>query len=303
MPSDRLIKREHLIEPPNPMRVAMDEEQLRELAHSMRDLGQLFPLLVCVRDVGTVEVEGVLDSELTATPNKTSTMYEIIDGHRRYLAAALVGITELKCTVFDDVEEAKFAMMVHANIMREDVTPAEEGLQYLALAEKHGWGIDQLMRTFRRSEGYINDRVALVRGDAEITKAVAERKLVFGVAKILLKCKDDAHRHYLLTLALTHGASLRTAEAWLADWKSQEASRGGAPAPTPVMIDRTWQPPPPEACTWCLDTNDQEHMVMVAFHRWHLKELLAWLQRSGVHPSSATISKEPSVSHPAALPG
>ena len=299
MPQSKLIKRELLLEPPDPMRASMDEPALIELAHSLKDVGQLMPLLVT--PAGWRTPDGAITHVCPDDGDQLryTELFEIIDGHRRYLASAITGITELQCTVFENVEEAKFAMMVHANLMREDVTPAEEGIQYLTLAEKHGWGIEQLCRTFKRSEHYIHDRVALVQGDAKITQAVGERKINFGVAKVLLRCKDEAHRHYLLNMALTHGATVRTAEAWLASWNAQVDAAGGAMAPPVAVPSGPWTPPPPPECLWCLDNDDTQNMVQVWIHRYHLKELLRWLESAGVHPSQAAASPETPSTPPA----
>jgi ParB/RepB/Spo0J family partition protein len=281
------------------MRVSMDEPALIELANSLRDVGQLMPLLVTPRYQQCHECESLDDSPCRHSLAGELTRYEIIDGHRRYLASAIVNLTDLDCTVYDNCEDAKFAMMVHANLMREDVTPAEEGIQYLQLAEKHGWGIEQLCRTFKRTEAYINARVRLVQEDAELTQAVGERKIGLSVATVLLKVKDKEHRHYLIQMALTHGATVRTAEAWVSSWDAQLAASGGEAPPPVVVSQQPWQAPPVEPCVWCLDNDNAQHMRTVNVHPWHLKDLLRWLEAAGVHPAQPSTSGAASGEAPA----
>lgn len=283
MPESKTIPRELLLEPPVPMRAQMDEQALNELAASMGLLGVLFPLLVIPRNVIRTEAGEYVECDDPAKVPTGRQCYEIVDGHRRYLAAGIARIDELPCRVFENADDAKFAMMAHANIMREDVTPAEEGLQFLQLAEKCGWGIEQLMQTFKCSENYINDRVALVQGDPEVCRAVATRQIVFGVAKALLKCKEDAHRRYLLQLCITHGANVRTAETYVQQWKQQAAMQGDGEQVHITVAPAMPFTPPEELCLWCCKGTYPEHFERVVIHRWHLDDLLSLLKQVGIH--------------------
>lgn len=287
MPESKTIRRELLLEPPVPMRAQMDEQALTDLAGSIERLGVLFELLVIPRNMIRTDAGDYVECDDPAQLTTSRQCYEIVDGHRRYLASGMVGLTQLRCRVFDTEDEAKFAMMADANTMREDVTPAEEGLQFLQLAEKFGWGIEQLMQRFKCSENYINDRVALVQGDPNVCRAVATRQIVFGVAKALLKCKEDAHRKYLLDLCITHGANVRTAETYVQQWKQQAALQGdGSQVQITVAAAEPFTPPE-EVCLWCCKGNYPEHFERIAIHRWHLDELLTLLKRIGIHADLA----------------
>jgi len=214
--------------------------------------------------------------------------YEISDGHRRYIASGMVGITELPCIIKPPDEDAALDDMLTANLEREDNTPAEEGWLFMRLVDERGWGIEQLMRTFHKSEGYINDRVRLVCTDGEVAKAVATHQIPFSVAKALLRCTDEAHRRYLLGLCVTHGANTRTAESYVHQWKVQSEAQPqvvGGPGATSVG---EYIPPPAQLCLWCERDEQRESLVSVVVHSWHLRDLLVHLERTGVR--SATTS-------------
>src|SRR5260370_33916010 len=85
---------------------------------------------------------------------------------------------------------------------RDDVTAAEQGYWILTLVDKKHYSMPQLMQRFRRSEAWINERVDLVQTDAEISAAVAERRISFSVAKQLLRVKEKDHRDYYLQEAV-----------------------------------------------------------------------------------------------------
>ncbi|MGW5062687.1 ParB/RepB/Spo0J family partition protein [Streptomyces sp. NPDC004096] len=85
-----------------------DEAALRELAKSMEKLGQLQPVTVRYR-TGT-------------------SRYTLIMGERRWRAAQMAGLTELKAVVLHGVGEGceTFAMAVAENVGRADMTAIEE---------------------------------------------------------------------------------------------------------------------------------------------------------------------------------
>lgn len=299
MPEHKILPRSLLLEPPLPLRAAMDQAKLDELIASIKTLGILEPLLVTPRLVDADTYTQVVAKVLPNIDDSPRQVYEIIDGHRRYIAAGVCGLTEVPCIIFDNVEETKLQIMVDATMVREDVTAAEEGLLYLQLCELHGWSIDQLCKRFSRSAGYINDRVYLVRGDPKVAEAVARREISFGVARILLKCKDAPHRAYLLDMARTHGCNTRTVELWVTQWKQNEAiqNNGGAPAPPQPMP--VFEAPPPPRCLWCTHEDNPEDMVPVMLHRWHVRDLTEWLLRTGIHTSPTTSSPVASENAPA----
>jgi ParB/RepB/Spo0J family partition protein len=261
----------------------MSDEGLNDLADSMRQLGVLMPLCVtptnAERFTGTKGgEEGALDDYYT----KGGT-FEIIDGHRRYIAAERAGFELLPVTVFFDVEQAKLAMMLHANIKREDVTPAEEGWQFLELAEKHGWSMPELVKFFRVSEDYINTRVWLVREDANVAAAVHERKLNISQAKVILGAKDPVLRAYLLEQGAVFGATARNLTVMRQNYAAEQAAANGGPPPHTPENAAPASAPAPDVCVWCRKGEDPENLRTVYVHWYHQRELDAVVEQVGVH--------------------
>ncbi len=260
----------------------MSEEGLEDLAASIKLLGILEPLLVTpcnfARATGRIPPNPEdYDGQLEDVAG-----YEIIDGHRRYVAAGMVGLAELACLVFEHAEQAKYAMMLHANVCREDVTPAEEGWQFLTLAEKHHWSLAELVRFFRKSESYINERTDLVQKDPAVAQAVAERKITLAQAKVINLAKQPERIAYLLDQAVTNGATARNLRVFLESYRAQDQVSLGLPAPhTPPE-----QVPPPanaeKVCIWCSEATHQEHMKEVQVHWFHKRDLERLLEQVGL---------------------
>jgi parB-like partition proteins len=105
----------------NPYLVKNDDE-MKELAESIRENGILTPLLV--RQVAEKK-------------------YEIISGHRRFFAAKeILGITLIPCEVIDVSDEDAYSIMVDCNKYRENILPSEQArayrLKYDSLKRKSG---------------------------------------------------------------------------------------------------------------------------------------------------------------------
>ena len=276
------LKREQLREPSLPIRVQMDEEKLESLAADIRAVGILYPLIVYPR--GFRLKDGTFVDELDETTEDEGNLraYEIADGHRRYIAAGMAGVADLPCIIKTGERADALGDMVRANLEREDNTAAEEGWLYLRCCDEYQWGIDQLMRVFHKSEAYINDRVRLVSTDGEVAKAVATRQINFAVAKALCRCSDEAHRRYLLSLAITHGSNARTAEVWVQQWKTNAELTIQPVAGNGTHTVGEYVAPPAPVCLWCEKDRDREALVQVVLHRWHLADLLDWMEKAGI---------------------
>ena len=256
----RMIQRAHLVPPSEPMRVEMDDERLADLRKSIRDVGVLQALLVFPVD----------------------DKYEIIDGHRRYVATEDLPEEFLPCRVFDSSEEARYAMMLDATMCHEDFTPAEEGQQFIELSEKHGWSLDDLCAKFRKSENYINSRVILVTKDQRIGAAVNARKINMAQAHELLHEKDEERRGVRLLLAIEHGYNARELRVMRQNLEAERQVNAGEPHPnTPTWA--TAAPAPEQlACAWCGRTDDVANMSTIPVHGYHKPEVLAVLDQVGI---------------------
>lgn len=263
------IGRELLNEPPQPIRCAMDDEKMNDLVASIRRHGVLLPLVVI----------------------PSGDRFEIVDGHRRFIASGMAGVTELPCHIVSSVEESKFSAMLDANMCREDLTPYEEGVQFLELIDRFQWDIGHVMRAFGRSEDYINARCKMVRDYPDVAAKSGEREITWGQARSIMKCSDPQYRAYLLEQATTHGASIRTLNYMVEQWRSTIASGALAPKPhTPehgTIVIETNNP----RCVWCDRDDDPSNIITLPVHSYHKRDLEVFLDAAGINrtrPSAQT---------------
>ncbi len=300
----RSVRLELLNEPPQPVRVAMDETKLSELAADIRIRGLLQPLLV--KAVPPQPPNGFVAPEPFTFDawEQVGGRYEVIAGHRRLLASTMSGLLHVPCRVYPPDTTCGLGDKLAENFQREDVTAAEEGWALAEYIEEHKPSVAQLIALTGQSEPWINERLDLVRNDAEVAQAVAERKISFAVSRellrvnphtacLVLRCAVDelpeervkqflAHRRFLLDLCVRSGATSRVARSYVEQWKA-----GLVPAPSaPYGVtspDAQPQPgPPPERCIICGGSSDAQNFKRIAVHWWEKDALVKALRAFGL---------------------
>ena len=150
--------------PRNPRRTFRDEE-LAELADSIKERGIIQPIVV--REAGDGS-------------------YEIIAGERRWRAAQRAGLHEVPIAIVDatDVQSLEFAII--ENVQRADLNPIEEAAGYLALIEQCNHTQDQVAQIVGKSRPYVANMVRLLKLSEPVKELVRGGKLSAGHARLLV---------------------------------------------------------------------------------------------------------------------
>ncbi len=287
MPKNLSIRLSLLAEPSHAARATMDEYALEDLATSIKRMGVLQPLIVVPLAGSPALVEGCQAPAAGGVEPRAVPSYEIVAGHRRFLAARRAGLTHVPCVVYDSGSIAKEAATLHENVYREDLTAAEEGWFYCELIEKHKPTEQELCELVGQAASYVYPRIDLVSKDAEVAKAVAGRKISFSAAKEINKCDDEEHRRYLLRMACDGGASARTVESWVMQWKATLTPQlpGTAAAPAESVL----APPAanPYEC-FCCGQQHQPQLLKPIFVCWHELSLLKQVYQKLKEPEVTT---------------
>ncbi len=250
-------------EPPLPMRERMSREGLDELKDSLAALGQLVPVILVRR----------------------GERFELLDGHRRYIAARELGWKDLRADFRAADTETDEAVKVHAMLVREGINPAEEAIYYDQLVKRDSLDLDAVARLVHRSPDYISDRVRLLRGDPAVFEKLRDGTITLGVARALNRCDDASFRASFLDQAIRSGTSARVVEVWIAEW------RGWARPGVPTASAEPAAPPPPpidgyhRACCICGMDKVQSNLVDVSICRWEVdlvKEIIEQCGKKGL---------------------
>ena len=201
---------------PNPRqpRRVFDEDDLAELAHSVREVGVLQP--VVVRSVG--EPEAGADQR-----------YELIMGERRWRASQLAGLTQVPAIVRETADDDLLRDALLENLHRSQLNALEEGAAYAQLLEDFGCTHEELASRIGRSRPQISNTIRLLRLPPLVQRRVAAGVLSAGHARALLGLDDAAAIELLATRVVAEGLSVRAVEEVVATGGPAAAARPRRP--------------------------------------------------------------------------
>ena len=189
---------------PNPFqpRKTFAEEDLSELAASIKERGILQPILV--RPYGD-----------------SSNTYQIVAGERRWRAAQRASLHEVPVVIqdLDDAETLEVALV--ENIQRADLNAIEESAGYQSLMDEFGYTQQTLSEVVGKSRSHVANMLRLMSLPASIRSLIEEGKLSAGHGRALLSADDP---ETLATRIVREDLNVRQAEA-LAKNKSSSAKR------------------------------------------------------------------------------
>jgi ParB family transcriptional regulator, chromosome partitioning protein len=202
-------------DPALPSRSDMDDDKLEDLAASIRAIGLQQPIIVA----------------------RVGDRFEVIAGHRRRLGCLRAGVTRVPCVVYASKTIDLLTIQAHENARREDLNPADEGIWFAELLEQVcGNDIEKLAGLVGEKVHYVDGRLALVRGDAEVFAALRRGGIKIGVAHELNKVDDAHYRKYFLVCAEQQGATVVTVARWIQDWRQSQIPASEPTAPVEASV-------------------------------------------------------------------
>lgn len=179
-----------------PRRV-MGEDELRELAESIRAQGLIQPVIV--RELGLSD-------------------YELIAGERRWRACQLAGLTEIPAVIKAVNDEAALAMGIIENIQRADLNPVEEAQGYKRLVDEFGLTHENLAQAVGKSRSAISNSLRLLSLPEQIQQHINQGLLEMGHARALITLPVLAQLQ-LAETAIREAWSVREMERQAQAWQ------------------------------------------------------------------------------------
>ncbi|MFC6085756.1 ParB/RepB/Spo0J family partition protein [Sphaerisporangium aureirubrum] len=176
---------------PRQPREIFDEDALRELADSIREVGLLQPIVV--RQVG-------------------GGRYELIMGERRWRASQLLDLKVIPAIVRDTQDDALLRDALIENLQREQLNALEEAAAYRQLLDDFGATHEQLAQRVGRSRSHITNTLRLLNLPTGVQWRVAAGTISAGHARALLALSDPAAQEHLADRIVAEGLSVRTVE-------------------------------------------------------------------------------------------
>ena len=178
---------------PNPKqpRTVFDEEQLAELALSIKEVGLLQPPVV--RSIGNGK-------------------YQLIMGERRYRASKLAGLKSIPVIIRQTPDDQLLREALVENIHRSQLNPLEEGAAYQQLLNDFGYTHDELADRLGKSRPAITNTMRLLNLPASVQRRVAAGVLSAGHARALLSLTDEKEIEALANRIVAEGFTVRAVE-------------------------------------------------------------------------------------------
>ena len=158
---------------PNPRnpRTTFTENDLADLAASIREKGIIQP--VVVRTIPTV-----------------ADAYEIIAGERRWRAAQQAGLTDVPVVVHEADDREALELAIIENVQRADLNPIEEAKGYERLGAEFGYSQGDLAKIIGKSRPHVANMLRLLNLPEASQQLLRKGAISAGHARALLALKD-----------------------------------------------------------------------------------------------------------------
>jgi ParB family chromosome partitioning protein len=193
--------------------------------------------------------------------------YEIVAGHRRYLAACAAGLESLSCLVAEPADAHADVTKLSENLYRQELSPVEEGAYFAELFEALGHDTDKVAARVGKRREYVESRLLLLQGDPEVLSALARKAVTLAVATELNKMSSPDDRAYYLAWAVTQGATAKLVRFWR---EGANARRAVEPPESPPGGEAALAPNGPEdifRCYLCGEVEPRYDLAVVHVHR------------------------------------
>jgi ParB family chromosome partitioning protein len=203
--------------PRNPRRAFSDDE-LQELAASIKQHGVIQPIVVR-------PVKGSNDR------------FEIIAGERRWRASQIAGLHEVPIVPVDVSDSDALEIAIIENVQREDLNAMEEAQGFHALADEFKRSQEDIAKIVGKSRSHVANMMRLTKLPADVQALIADGQLSAGHARALISLPDASAAAKRI---IAEGLNVRQTEALAHEEgvpeRAPQKARGGGKAKDPDTI-------------------------------------------------------------------
>ncbi len=187
----------------NQPRKNFSEDELHELAESIKKHGVIQPLLV----------------------EKNGDRYTIVAGERRWRAAKIAGLTKIPVIVGEYSDQEKMEIQLIENIQREKLNPIEEAMAFKKLIDEFKLKQDELAESIGKNRTTITNTLRLLNLAQEVQTMIVEEKITPGHARALLVIEDEKTQYELACYVFDNKLSVRETEKLVKDYNKPKKEK------------------------------------------------------------------------------
>lgn len=188
-------------------REVFDEDDLKELSASIKEVGVLQPVVV-----RTIPTQGRSKKLEEFLGDKPEARYELIMGERRLRASQLAGETTIPAIIRETEDGDLLRDALLENLHRAQLNPLEEASAYQQLMADFGATQEELAKRIARSRPQIANTLRLLKLPPSVQKKVAAQVITAGHARALLSLSTPEEMERLAERIVAEGLSVRTTE-------------------------------------------------------------------------------------------
>ena len=185
----------------NPLqpRTYFNEDSIKELSFSIKELGVIQP--VTVRKM-------------------RGNQYQLISGERRFRASKLAGLKSIPAYVRLANDQDSLEMALVENIQRQDLDPIEIALSYQRLIDEIKLTQDQLSERIGKKRSTISNYIRLLKLDPIIQTGIRDEFISMGHGRALINIKDQKKQLEFYKQIVKKGLSVRNIESLIRNLKN-----------------------------------------------------------------------------------
>ncbi len=190
--NNSFIKLESIEANPYQPRTKFDEEELQELAQSIKTYGLIQPITVRPIENGK---------------------YQLISGERRFRAAKLAGLTEIPAFVrtADDVQTVQMALV--ENIQRKDLNAIEIAMSYQMLIDECHLTQTEIAEKVGKNLSTISNYLRLLKLSTDAQVAVRDERISMAHARTIVPIEDEDLQRKVVNQIINDALSVRQTES------------------------------------------------------------------------------------------
>src|SRR5690554_7059147 len=182
-------------------RTSFNEETLKELATSIKELGVIQPITV---------------------RKMAFNQYQLISGERRLRASKLAGLTVIPAYIRIANDNDSLVMALVENIQRHDLDPIEIALSYQRLIDEVNVTQEELSDRVGKKRSTIANYLRLLKLDPIIQTGIRDGFISMGHGRALINIEDLSDQLDIYEKILSQNLSVRETEALVREYKNPE---------------------------------------------------------------------------------
>jgi len=257
-------------DPADPMRSNVYDEQLYDLAESIKNVGLIQPITV----------------------RKKGDRFEVISGHRRLAAHRLLSKEFIDAIVLDVDDKTTDTLKIHENLFREDVNPVDQAYFLSRFIKSNNLTIAEVAKMLNRSESWVRGRLNILEYDDYLIEYIREGKLSLEAASYLSQIKNPALRRDYSRIAALQGINANRAMYWAKQAEVNKLPSNPAEAPDVPPDQLKDDSPLLVQCALCGSKGNIMQMENVFVHPQCLEEYQKILENLASQAGDANIQSD-----------